>query len=274
MPTWSLSVVLQLINGYTGHTVYQTEEQEHFIACCCLSEDLQTVAFGEENGTVKVWNWQSDECIVLKGHKEAVKNFYLLKSSRLLSWSFDGTVKFWNIVTGELERDLSCHEDAILSCAVSPDTTMFATTSADKTAKIWSFETSSVLHKLNGHKGCVRCCAFSFNNELLTTGDDNGDIRVWDISKGELLHLYSRYSVDEGESAHGGWVTDLRFSPDNKILVSSGGYIKWWNVDTGQPLQTFYTNGTNLKSLHVSPDFKVCVTVDNLGILYVLQIMK
>uniref|UniRef100_A0A8D2LBJ4 Apoptotic protease-activating factor 1 n=1 Tax=Varanus komodoensis TaxID=61221 RepID=A0A8D2LBJ4_VARKO len=307
---------LQLINGYTGHTVYQTEEQEHFIACCCLSEDLQTVAFGEENGTVKVlnlssrkvlksrsghrksvqrcqftsagkilisssddstiqvWNWQSDECIVLKGHKEAVKNFYLLKSSRLLSWSFDGTVKFWNIVTGELERDLSCHEDAILSCAVSPDTTMFATTSADKTAKIWSFETSSVLHKLNGHKGCVRCCAFSFNNELLTTGDDNGDIRVWDISKGELLHLYSRYSVDEGESAHGGWVTDLRFSPDNKILVSSGGYIKWWNVDTGQPLQTFYTNGTNLKSLHVSPDFKVCVTVDNLGILYVLQIMK
>ncbi|XP_061495490.1 apoptotic protease-activating factor 1 isoform X2 [Rhineura floridana] len=307
---------LQLINGFTGHTIYLTEGREPFICCCCLYEDLQIAAFGEENGTVKVlnlssgnvlksrtghreavqhcqftsdgktlisssddstiqvWNWQSEECILLKGHKEPVKNFHLLKHSRLLSWSFDGTIKLWNTVTGELERDLICHEDAILSCAVSPNATMFITTSADKTAKVWSSESSSVLHELLGHKGCVRCCVFSVDNKLLATGDDNGEIRVWNVSRGELLHLYSRASIDEGESAHGGWVTDLCFSPDSKILASSGGYIKWWNVDTGQPLQIFYTNGTNLKSLHVSPDFKVFVTVDNLGILYVLQIMK
>ncbi|XP_034982780.1 apoptotic protease-activating factor 1 isoform X1 [Zootoca vivipara] len=307
---------LQLINGFTGHTVYQTEEQEPFICCCCLYEDIQTAAFGEKNGTVKVlnlssgnilksrtghkeavqhcqftsdgktlisssddstiqvWNWQTEEFILLKGHKEPVKNFHLLKHSGLLSWSFDGTVKLWNTVTGELERDIICHEDTILSCVISPNTTMFSTTSADKTAKLWSFESSSVLHKLNGHDGCVRCCAFSLDNELLATGDDNGEIRVWNVLRGELLHLYSHASKSEGESAHGGWVTDLHFSPDSQILVSSGGCIQWWNVATGQLLQTFYTNGTNLKSLHVSPDFKVCVTVDNLGILYVLQIMK
>ncbi|XP_053113820.1 apoptotic protease-activating factor 1 isoform X3 [Hemicordylus capensis] len=307
---------LQLINGYTGHAVYLTEAQETFICCCCLSEDLQTAAFGEENGTVKVlnlssrnvlksrtghrkavqhcqftsdgktlvsssddstiqvWKWQSDECILLKGHKESVKSFHVLGHPSLLSWSFDGTVKFWNIVTGKLERDIICHEDAILSCAISPHAIMFSTASADKTAKIWSCENSSALHTLNGHEGCVRCCTFSLDNELLATGDDNGEIRVWNVSRGELLHRCSRASVDEGESAHGGWVTDLCFSPDSKMLVSSGGYIKWWNTNTGQPLQTFYTNGTNLKSLHVSSNFKVCVTVDNLGILYVLQIME
>lgn len=48
------AIALQLINGFTGHTVYQTEEQEPFISCCCLYEDLQTAAFGEKNGTVKV----------------------------------------------------------------------------------------------------------------------------------------------------------------------------------------------------------------------------
>nr|XP_060633244.1 apoptotic protease-activating factor 1 [Anolis sagrei ordinatus]XP_060633245.1 apoptotic protease-activating factor 1 [Anolis sagrei ordinatus]XP_060633246.1 apoptotic protease-activating factor 1 [Anolis sagrei ordinatus] len=307
---------LQLINGFTGNTIYLTKEQDSFICCCCLSHDLKVAAFGEKNGTVKVlslpngnilnsrtghreavqhcqftsdgktlisssddstiqvWNWQSEKCILLKGHNERVKKFLLLKDSRLLSWSFDGTVKLWNIITGELEKDVICHENAILSCAISPDATMFSTTSSDKTAKIWSFETSSMLHKLNSHESCVRCCAFSHNNELLATGDDNREIRMWDVSRGELLHLCSRASKDEGESAHEGWVTDLWFSPDSKILVSSSGYIKWWSVDTGQPLQTFYTNGTDLKSLHVSPDFKVCVTVDNLGILYVLRIME
>lgn len=49
---------------------------------------------------------------------------------------------------------------------------------------------------------------------------------------------------------------------------------QWWNVVTGESLQTFYTNGTNLKKIHVSPDFKTYVTVDNLGILYVLQVLE
>uniref|UniRef100_A0ABM5GFB3 Apoptotic protease-activating factor 1 n=1 Tax=Pogona vitticeps TaxID=103695 RepID=A0ABM5GFB3_9SAUR len=263
--------VINLPNGNvlksrTGHT----EAVQH----CQFTSDGNTLISSSDDSTIQVWNWQSEECIFLKGHNEPVKNFSLLKHLRLFSWSFDGTVKLWNTVSGELERDLTCHEDAILSCAISPDGTMFSTASADKTAKIWRFESLSILHKLNSHKSCVRCCAFSSNNELLATGDDNGEIRIWNVSRGELLHLCSRASVDEEESAHGGWVTDVCFSPNNKILVSSGGYIKWWNVDTGQPLQTFYTNGTNLKSLHVSPDFRVCVTVDNLGILYVLQIME
>ncbi|XP_050790453.1 apoptotic protease-activating factor 1 isoform X1 [Gopherus flavomarginatus] len=306
---------LQLIDGNTGHADYLTEAQESLICCCCLSEDLQYAAFGEENGTVKVlklsnrvfksrtgheksvqhcqftsdgqtlisssddstiqvWNWQSEEYIFLKGHKEAVKNFRLLENSRLLSWSFDGTVKVWNICTGIIEEDFVCHEDAVLSCAVSPDATKFSSTSADKTAKIWSFESSSVLHELHGHKGCVRCCTFSFDNKFLATGDDNGEIRIWAVLGGELLHLCSPVTVDEGESTHGGWVTDLCFSPESNMLVSCGGYLKWWNVTSGESLQTFYTNGTNLKSIYVSPSFRVYVTVDNLGILYVLRMLE
>uniref|UniRef100_A0A8C4TV52 Apoptotic protease-activating factor 1 n=1 Tax=Falco tinnunculus TaxID=100819 RepID=A0A8C4TV52_FALTI len=262
---------LQLISGNTDSVIMQTAAQESPISCCCLSEDLKFAAFGQENGTIKVlqlldgkvlksqktyrtsvqhcrftsdcqtlissahdsviqvWNWQLNECVFLRGHKEAIKDFRILENSKLLSWSFDGTVKVWSITTGNTEKDFACHEGTVLSCAVSPDGSKFSSTSADKTAKIW------------------------------------------DILTGALLHLCSPVTVDEGEPTHGGWVTDLSFSPDSKMLVSSGGYLKWWNVTTGESLQTFYTNGTNLKSIHVSPNFKVYVTVDNLGILYVLQ---
>ncbi|XP_009578404.1 PREDICTED: apoptotic protease-activating factor 1-like, partial [Fulmarus glacialis] len=262
---------LQLINGNTDSVIMQTGAQESPISCCCLSEDLKFAAFGQESGTIKVWNWQLSECVFLRGHKEAIKDFRLLENSKLFSWSFDGTVKVWNITTGNTEKDFACHGGAVLSCAISPDGSKFSSTSADKTAKIWSFESSSVLHELTGHEACVRCCTFSPNNKLLATGDDKGEIRIWDILTGALLHFCSPVTVDEGEPTHGGWVTDLSFSPDSKMLVSSGGYLKWWNVTTGESLQTFYTNGTNLKSIHVSPNFKVYVTVDNLGILYVLQ---
>ncbi|XP_067168191.1 apoptotic protease-activating factor 1 isoform X2 [Apteryx mantelli] len=262
--------ILQLSDGKVLKTLeaYRTSVQH-----CQFTSDCQTLISSAHDSVIQVWSWQLKECVFLRGHKEAVKDFRLLENSKLLSWSFDGTVKVWNIITGKAEKDFACHGDTVLSCAVSPDGSKFSSASADKTAKIWSFESSSVLHELNGHEACVRCCTFSSNNKLLATGDDKGEIRIWYTLTGELLHFCSPVTVDEGEPTHGGWVTDLSFSPDSKVLVSSGGYLKWWNVTTGESLQTFYTNGTNLKSIHVSPNFKVYVTVDNLGILYVLQKM-
>ncbi|XP_005882415.1 PREDICTED: apoptotic protease-activating factor 1 isoform X1 [Myotis brandtii] len=239
-----------------------------------FTADGKTLISSSDDSTIQVWNWQSEEYFFLQAHQETVKDFRLLKNSRLLSWSFDGTVKVWNITTGRIEKDFVCHQDTVLSCDVSPDATKFSSTSADNTAKIWSFELLSPLHELKGHKGCVRCSAFSVDSTLLATGDDNGEIRIWNVSSGALLHLCAPISVEEGAATHGGWVTDLCFSPDSKMLVSAGGYLKWWNVITGESSQTFYTNGTNLMKIHVSPDFKTYVTVDNLGILYILQTLE
>ncbi|XP_062930885.1 apoptotic protease-activating factor 1 isoform X2 [Cynocephalus volans] len=239
-----------------------------------FTADEKTLISSSDDSAIQVWNWQSEEYVFLQAHQETVKDFRLLKNSGLLSWSFDGTVKVWNIITGRVEKDFVCHQGTVLSCDISPDATKFSSTSADKTAKIWSFELLSSLHELRGHNGCVRCSAFSADSTLLATGDDNGEIRIWNVSNGELLHLCAPISVEEGADTHGGWVTDLCFSPDSKMLVSAGGYLKWWNVVTGESLQTFYTNGTNLKKIHVSPDFKTYVTVDNVGILYILQILE
>ncbi|XP_053438514.1 apoptotic protease-activating factor 1 isoform X1 [Nycticebus coucang] len=303
---------LQLINGKTGQIDYLTEAQVS--CCCLsphhqyvalgdedgaiqilellnnkifqsrighkkavrhiqFTADGKTLISSSDDSAIQVWNWQSEEYVFLQAHQETVKDFRLLENSRLLSWSFDGTVKVWNIITGRMEKDFACHQGTVLSCDISLDVTKFSSTSADKTAKIWSFELLSPLHELRGHSGCVRCSAFSVDSTLLATGDDNGEIRIWNVSNGELLHLCAPIT-EEGASTHGGWVTDLCFSPDSKMLVSAGGYLKWWNVVIGDSSQTFYTNGTHLKKIHVSTDFKTFVTVDNLGILYILQILE
>ncbi|XP_021564022.1 apoptotic protease-activating factor 1 isoform X4 [Carlito syrichta] len=303
---------LQLINGKTGQIDYLTEAQ--ISCCCLsprlqyaafgdedgaieilelvnnrifqsrighkkavqhiqFTADGKTLISSSDDLAIQVWNWQSEEYVFLQAHREAVKDFRLLKNSRLLSWSFDGTVKVWNIITGRIEKDFVCHQDTVLSCDISPDATKFSSTSADKTAKIWSFQRLSPLLELRGHEGCVRCCTFSADGALLATGDDNGDVRIWNALNGELLHLCAPVT-EEGATTHGGWVTSLCFSPDSRMLVSAGGYLKWWNVVTGESLQTFYTNGTNLKKIHVSPDFTTYVTVDNLGILYILQMLE
>ncbi|TKS90790.1 Apoptotic protease-activating factor 1 [Collichthys lucidus] len=222
-----------------------------------------------------VWRWQSGECKVLQGHKEQVRCFSPLSNSpdntRLLSWSFDGTVKMWDVESGEKLQDIEAHRGAILSCHASPDGCHFATTSADKTAKLWHCESWQCVHTLSGHLDCVRSCRFSWDSRRLATGDDNGEIRLWSVKDGSLLKICSRDGKDGMDSLHGGWVTDLHFSSDNSLLVSTGGYIKWWDVEKGEALQTFYPSGTALKRIHVSSDFSTFVTIDNIGILYILK---
>uniref|UniRef100_A0A8C6LZF9 Apoptotic peptidase activating factor 1 n=1 Tax=Nothobranchius furzeri TaxID=105023 RepID=A0A8C6LZF9_NOTFU len=299
---------LQVRDGRTSSVLFQSEEMLSRIRCTCLSRHPSAVALGQESGSVQVrlhtraqltdfngfpthfddavvdwsvcgslqvWKWQSGECTVLQGHKEQVRCFSLLSDSMndssLLSWSFDGTVKVWDIERGERLQDIQAHQGAILSCHVSPDRCLFATTSADKTAKLWSIPSWQCTHTLRGHQECVRSCRFSWDSRRLATGDDNGEIRLWSVEDGSLLKICSRDGKGGMDSLHGGWVSDLHFSPDDSLLVSAGGYIKWWSVVTGEALQTFYPTGSALKKIHVSPDFSTFVTIDNIGILYILQ---
>uniref|UniRef100_A0A8C7T786 Apoptotic protease-activating factor 1 n=1 Tax=Oncorhynchus mykiss TaxID=8022 RepID=A0A8C7T786_ONCMY len=253
---------LQVRNGRTGAVMFQSENQESRIRCtaicsqtsavpsgtslatlqghtrtvlhCQFTPEGHTLITSSEDTTIRVWRWRTGECVVLEGHKEQVRCFSLLTTTpssetHLLSWSFDGTIKVWDMSSGERLQDLVCHQGAVLACDVSPDGQLFATTSADKTAKLWN------------------------------------------VKDGTLLKICSRDNKDAMDSLHGGWVTDLHFSPDNTVLLSTGGYIKWWNVEKGEALQTFYPTGANLKRIHVSPDFSTFVTIDNIGILYILK---
>ncbi|XP_063783920.1 apoptotic protease-activating factor 1 isoform X2 [Pseudophryne corroboree] len=303
---------LLLINGNTGDVVCQSSRQVSNLTCCCMSSDQRLAAVGREDGcvqvfdlvtgkflqhlkghtgtvqhcqftsdgkrlvscsddaSIRVWDWMSGDCCILQRHKEAVKCFRIFQNSKLLSWSFDGTARIWDLLNENKEEEFRCHAGAVLSCDVSPDLLTFASTSADKTAKIWRFDGSCLLHELKGHHSCVRCCNFSSDNRYLATGDDNGEIMIWNVESGELL----RQCREMSGNTEDGWVTDIHFSPDSKLIVSSGAYVKWWDVDTGTCKQTFYTNGTNLKSIHPFSSFRTFVTIDNLGILYVLQLVE
>uniref|UniRef100_A0A8C2AJP7 Apoptotic protease-activating factor 1 n=1 Tax=Cyprinus carpio TaxID=7962 RepID=A0A8C2AJP7_CYPCA len=265
---------VQVLEVPSGKTLSKLTGHTRTVHHCQFTDDRETLLTSSEDTTVRVWKWRTGECLVLEGHKEPVRRFHLSNSSsssHLFSWSFDGTLKVWDLNRGHMLQDLECHKGAVLSCDVSSDGHLFATTSADRTAKVWNSASWEMNFLLKGHKDCVRSCRFSWNNKRLATGDDNGEIRLWSMLDGALLKICSRDTKDSMDSFHGGWVTDLHFSPDNRVLVSTGGYIKWWSTETGEALQTFYTMGANLKKIHVSPDFTTFVTVDSIGILYVLK---
>lgn len=55
------------------------------------------------------------------------------------------------------------------------------------------------------------------------------------------------------------------------LMVISLSVPQWWDVESGEALQTFYPTGSALKKIHVSSDFTTFVTIDSIGILYILR---
>jgi hypothetical protein len=77
-------------------------------------------------------------------------------------------------------------------------------------------------------------------------------ITLWDVLSGQQVAVLN----------HDANVTALAFSPDNKMLISTGesGAVWFWNADTGQLIQSDKAHSDTIFSLALSPDGLLMVT--------------
>ncbi|XP_076333122.1 apoptotic protease-activating factor 1-like isoform X2 [Tachypleus tridentatus] len=262
---------IQVIVGLEGMMEYKTPEDQEDISCCCLSPDCNFVVYGTKEGSVKVWEMKGKYNSFV-GHFGPVLMCKVYRNdTRILSCSEDGYIRVWELETGRCLIRCDGHNKMIVtSCDVSVDGTYLASTSVDKTVKIWKEENKTLqcVTTIAGEFG-MRSCCFSPNEKFLACGDDNGAVVIVGVDS-EMHQTPKKLGVHNNH-----WVNDLAFSPDSKYLVSVANSIKWWNIHRDQPLlQTFEVRGSFLRHICPSPDFTVFITVDDAGVLYILQLIK
>ena len=94
----------------------------------------------------------------LKGHMDYVRSVAFAKDgNRVASGSDDGTVRIWNMTTGEAEARLS-HSDSVKSVAFSWDGNQVVFGSRDQSVWIWNVMTKEVE---GPYETCDVCCILS-----------------------------------------------------------------------------------------------------------------
>ena len=74
----------------------------------------------------------------LTGHERGVESVAFSPDGQTLaSGSFDGTIKLWNLASGQELRTLTGHTGSVWSVAISPDGLTLASGGDDNTIKIW-----------------------------------------------------------------------------------------------------------------------------------------
>jgi WD40 repeat protein len=204
------------------------------VSSVAYSPDGRRIVSGSYDGTIKVWDMENGrELRTLRGYGNWVVSegvplncvisvVYSPDGRRIVSGSYDGTIKIWDAESGRELRTLMGHTGAVYSMAYSPDGRRIVSGSFDGTIKIWDAESGRELRIIKGDGQEVSSVVYSPDGYRMVSSSFDGTIRIWDAESG--CKLYSWHD--------GGPI--VVYSPDGRRIASigsPGGSIKIWGME-------------------------------------------
>jgi guanine nucleotide-binding protein subunit beta-2-like 1 protein len=185
----------------------------------------------------------------LTGHSHFVQDVAISVDGMFaLSGSWDGTLRLWDLNSGQTTRRFIGHTRDVLSVAFSADNRQIVSGSRDKKINLWN-----TLGQLkfsiveDGHKEWVSCVRFSPNLQtpLIVSAGWDKLVKVWN-----LTHCKLRTNL----VGHTGYVNTVTVSPDGSLCASGGkdGKAMLWDLNEGRHLSTLEA-GDIIHALVFSP---------------------
>ena len=184
----------------------------------------------------------------LEGHGGPVKGVAVSADGRhALTASFDYTVGYWDLDTGQVIRWLDGHEAAVNAVSFLGNGTWALTAGDDFATILWELETGAQLARLEGHKGKILDVTVSADGRWAATSGWDGWVGIWSLDTRENARWLK---------GHKGNVNDTVFSDDGTRLYTASydGTIRLWDVQTGALRQVIVKHGFGINHLALNEE--------------------
>ena len=179
---------------------------------------------------------------MLQGHSGIVNHvLFSPDGRRLVSASYDQSLRMWDATGGEPVAVLRGHTGAVWAAAFSPDGRWIASTSPDRTIRLWDVPRIERDGVFRGHTSYVYDVAFTPDGiELASAGWDH-TVRFWDVATGrqtrELRHDATMGGGSTPLKFDGALIVALALRCDGKQLATTSrdNRVSLWDVATGRP---------------------------------------
>ncbi|XP_077888306.1 WD repeat-containing protein 88 [Ictidomys tridecemlineatus] len=171
---------------------------------------------------------------ILSGHDHVVSScHFCVNDTKLLSGSYDRTVKLWDAIDGSVIRDFEEGPSApVTECSITADSRRIIAASYDKTVRTWDLETGQLLWQTN-HDYFIVSCKLSPNGKYVALSlDVDHGICIMDAENTTILANIKDH--------HRRSIMACCFDPDSQKLasVSLDRSIKIWDVTSKATLLT------------------------------------
>jgi WD40 repeat protein/serine/threonine protein kinase len=220
--SWTGDLPVTLWDGGSGAKLFELTGHTGTITSVDFSPDSRLLATGSLDSTVRLWDLTSRRFIrKQRGHHEQVNALrFSGDGTFLVSSSLDGAVLRWAVkpAAAAATRD----EEEVL-CWLSADGEEIATASRTAGLHIWKTGSGETIKRLStaatSRNATVRV---SPDGRLAAFGQADGSIALVSIATAEQTRL----------AGHAGGVETFEFSPDGRLLVSTGRdrRLRWWDL--------------------------------------------
>jgi eukaryotic-like serine/threonine-protein kinase len=226
------------------------------IHCLASSADSDYLASASEDGTVKVWSWETGLCQhILEPGLGAVHALAWGKDNRHLAMIGAGGMSI-----GDLEAEGECrrmrvHSLTTTGIAVFGD--LIAFSGPDNTIEICEFPSCNHKRTLRGHTAPVSALEFSPAGNLLASGAPDGTVRLWETANGAPSTVFKKATAYQIVA----WW--LAFDPQGRYLAScSTGDTQLWDLHSKTPAAYFFGR---CRCGRFSPDGSAFLAGDDVG---------
>ncbi|MCY4465180.1 MAG: protein kinase [Chloroflexi bacterium] len=220
------------------------------------------------DASVRVWDATTGrQAIALQGHTNTVDSVkFLPDGQHLLSASWDGTIRRWDLETGgeaqryNIPREPGSAPPRVYMIELLPNGGQFVSGSQDGVIRLWDIDSGDILREYHGHSAQVNGVHISGDGALMASAsggwDSNGDdstVRLWDVETGELLQTF------EG---HTHFVNYARISPDGKFIISTSwdDSVRMWDIASGEEIRQFVGHTGNTFGIAITEDSSTLLT--------------
>jgi len=216
---------LRFIDAADGRVLWTLmDAHRDGVTAIAVTRNGRFIITGGEGGEVRVWELRTRELVAhLKEHTQRVTGIVIFEDDQhILSCSKDRSFLCWDL---KQQRRVSSHHHRIAMTAIGlfPDQHRALTTGLDRAITFWDMSVPDAVRTIpDAHGDHVTCAHLAHEQPIFATGGADQKLRLWNLD-GSLLC--------EGPG-HSSAVNALRFSPDDRQLVSVGedGTVLVWNV--------------------------------------------
>jgi WD40 repeat protein len=200
-----------------------------------FSPDGKKALSGCSDGSARLWDLDSGkELLALETHKggmawsvafvEGGKQAVTGGGSALTgNGAADGSLRLWDLATGQELRRFNGHTKDVRRLAISPDGKQLLSGSFDGTMRLWDFPSGKEIKRFEGPGNFVESVAFTPSGktaicsygprvaEAIYDSDPRCSLRLWDLATGKELKQFKGHSAP---------ILSLALSANGRVLVS------------------------------------------------------
>lgn len=271
------------LNGYHLSDIAKVETFRNGKAAISISFDY----------TAKVWDLINEECVYtlyITDHDKANQygfgiTFEIYNHEiNLITATFNGTLRVWDLQSGRLIKDLIGHKGSINSIDISRNGKRAITSSADGTIRLWDLENWECSTLIKNEEGVGFDLAqfmpynyylgkqhsvsnlkdFQETHIMAVTGEKV--IKVWDVSTKQYVQEFV---------GHSDKISTLFVLRKSKRLVSAtySGEIVLWDILNGKEITELHL-GRGITTVEVIEDKNLIIVGELNGQVHLISIVK